>query len=141
MKGKPLRQRRRILLAGIAPLSARRSRSPSRRGFSHRDHQSPRATLVEVTAASDEDRAEPHPVWKVKLWVGMLNAELHEAVEHGPEDASAEMVFVVAGSGSSAAGPVPACLLGSSLLGRRERAQEELAPSVAGSQCWTGSSQ
>ena len=99
-----------------------------------------RATLVEVTAAADENRAEAHPVWRVKVWVGLLSAELHESVEHGREDGAAEMVFVVAGSGATAAGPVPACPLGSSLLAVASEhfafvsaQEEEAAPSVAAS--------
>eukprot|EP00439_Symbiodinium_sp_Y106_P048495 s1593_g6.t1 len=99
-----------------------------------------RATLVEVTAAADENRAEAPPVWRVKVWVGLLSAELHESVEHGREDGAAEMVFVVAGSGATAAGPVPACPLGSSLLAVASEhfafvsaQEEEAAPSVAAS--------
>ncbi|CAE7460074.1 unnamed protein product [Symbiodinium sp. CCMP2592] len=98
-----------------------------------------RATLVEVGAASDDDRAVPHPVWKVKVWVGLLNPALNDSVQIGSEDAGAEMIFVVAGSGASAAGPVPAVPLASALLAVAGEhfafvsAQGEPAASVAGS--------
>ncbi|CAE7842292.1 unnamed protein product, partial [Symbiodinium sp. KB8] len=83
-----------------------------------------RPVLAEVLAASEVDRRQPHPVWKVKTWIGILNQELVESVifasggeatTFGDADEGAEIIFAVAGSGGSAAGPSPACPLAASL--------------------------
>ncbi|CAE7822324.1 unnamed protein product, partial [Symbiodinium necroappetens] len=56
------------------------------------------------------DRRQPHPVWKVKTWIGILNQELVESVifasggeatAFGDADEAAEIIFAVAGSGGS----------------------------------------
>ena len=83
-----------------------------------------RPVLAEVLAASEVDRRQPHPVWKVKTWIGILNQELVESVifasggeatAFGDADEGAEIIFAVAGSGGSVAGPSPACPLAASL--------------------------
>ena len=83
-----------------------------------------RPVLAEVLAASEVDRRQPHPLWKVKTWIGILNQELVESVIFasggeataiGKADEGAEIIFAVAGSGGSVAGPSPACPLAASL--------------------------
>ena len=83
-----------------------------------------RAVLAEVLAASEADRKQPHPVWKVKAWIGLLSGACVESVTFsgggeatafGAGDEGAEVVFVVAGSGGTSAGPSPVCPLGASL--------------------------
>ena len=40
-----------------------------------------RPILAEVLAASEADRRQAHPAWRVKVWIGMLRADLVPAVE------------------------------------------------------------
>ena len=76
-----------------------------------------------MLAASNVDRKQAHPVWKV-TWIGILRDGLAENVTYaaggeattfGVPDGGAEVIFVIAGSGKTAAGPSPACPYGPSL--------------------------
>eukprot|EP00439_Symbiodinium_sp_Y106_P041363 s7398_g5.t1 len=67
-----------------------------------------RPVLAEVLASSEGDRRQAHPAWRVKVWIGMLRADLvpavvfgrsAEAMTFGTAEEDAEVVFVIAGSG------------------------------------------
>ncbi|CAE7908987.1 unnamed protein product, partial [Symbiodinium microadriaticum] len=83
-----------------------------------------RPVLAEVLAAGEGDRREAHPVWRVKVWIGTLRADLAQSVIFGSSDEAAtfgageeeaEVVFTIAGSGGGPGGPMPAVPFGPSL--------------------------
>ena len=67
-----------------------------------------RATLAEVLASTEADPREAHPVWKVKVWLGVLGHEAVVASVFSEEDQDADLVFVVAGSGGGSNPPARA---------------------------------
>ena len=48
-----------------------------------------RPVLAEVLAAGEGDRREAHPVWRVKVWIGTLRADLAQSVIFGSSDEAA----------------------------------------------------
>ena len=63
-------------------------------------HTLSRATPAEVLASEEANPGEAHPVWKVKVWLGVLSHEAAEASVFAEEDQDADIVFVLAGTGA-----------------------------------------
>ena len=68
-------------------------------------HTLSRARLAEVLASTEADPGEAHPIWKKKVWLGVLGHETAEASIFSEEDQDTDILFVVAGTGGGANPP------------------------------------
>ena len=57
-----------------------------------------KAVAAEVLAAKPDNRAEPHPHFKVRVWIGLLDPALEACCIFGDEEEGAERGFQIQGS-------------------------------------------